>query len=54
MRPCLIRTYRDLFRNVGYQVNSEEVFHGTKNGVPIEMLITLLEKKTEETTPGGY
>ena len=54
MRPWLIRTYRDLFANVGYQVNSEEVFHGTKNGVPIEMLITLLEKKTEGTTPGGY
>ena len=54
MRPSLIRTYRDLFVNVGYQVNSEEVFHGTKNGVPIETLITLLEKKTEETTPGGY
>jgi SAM-dependent methyltransferase len=49
MRPSLIRTYRDLFVNVGYRVNAEEVFHGTKNGVPIEALITLFEKNTEET-----
>ena len=53
MRPSLIRTYRDLFVNVGYQVNNEEVFHGTKKGVEIQVLITLFEKKTEETPPGG-
>ena len=50
MHPCLIRTYRDLFVNVGYQIKSEEIFRGTKNGVGIEMLITLLEKMNEETT----
>jgi SAM-dependent methyltransferase len=49
MRPCLIRTYRDLFVNVGYQVKSEEIFRGTKNGVEIETLMTLFEKN-EETT----
>ena len=53
MRPSLIRTYRDLFVNVGYQVNAEEIFCGTKNGVEIQVLITLFEKKTEEPPPGG-
>ncbi len=54
MRPSLIRTYRDLFVNVGYQVNAEEIFHGRKNGLEIEVLITLFEKMNEDTTSGGY
>ena len=53
MRPSLIRTYRDLFVNVGYQVNAEEIFHGRKNGVEIEVLITLFEKMNEDTISGG-
>jgi SAM-dependent methyltransferase len=53
MRPSLIRTYRDLFVNVGYQVHAEEVFYGTKNGVEIQVLITLFEKKMEGATAGG-
>jgi SAM-dependent methyltransferase len=52
MRPGLIRTYRDLFVNVGYQVNAEEIFRGTKNGVDIEVLITLFGK-TEVGMSGG-
>jgi hypothetical protein len=47
MRPCLIRTYRDLFLNVGYQVKTEESFRGTKNDVEIEVLMTLFEKLRE-------
>lgn len=47
MRPALIRTYRDLFLNVGYQIRNEEIFHGIKNGVDIEALITLFEKINE-------
>jgi len=54
MRPCLIRTYRDLFLNVGYQVKTEEIFRGTKNGVGIEILMTLFEKMHEETTGSGF
>jgi SAM-dependent methyltransferase len=54
MRPCLIRTYRDLFSNVGYQVKTEEVFRGTKHGVGIEILMTLFEKTHEETTGSGF
>ena len=51
MRPWLIRTYRDLFVNVGYQVEMEESFRGTKNSVEIEMLITLFEKTHEDGYP---
>jgi SAM-dependent methyltransferase len=47
--PFLIRTYRDLFRNIGYQINSEETFAGIKNGVQIEVLITLFEKMNEQS-----
>jgi SAM-dependent methyltransferase len=54
MRPPLIHTYRDLFINVGYRIKTEETFRGTKNGVDIEVLITLFEKLNEKTpaTPG--
>ena len=44
MRPAIIRTYRDLFVNVGYSLTSEEVFQGTKNGVQFEVLMSLLGK----------
>jgi SAM-dependent methyltransferase len=44
MLPSLIRTYRDLFLNVGYRIKAEEMFNGIKNGVDIEALITLFEK----------
>jgi hypothetical protein len=49
--PCIIRTYRDLFRNVGYQVQSEHTFAGVKDQVPIEVLITLFARTDEERTP---
>ncbi|OGP73012.1 MAG: hypothetical protein A2W09_07415 [Deltaproteobacteria bacterium RBG_16_50_11] len=44
VRPWIIRTYRDLFLNAGFQAETEEVFKGTKNGVEIEVLISLLAK----------
>jgi SAM-dependent methyltransferase len=50
MRPPLIHTYRDLFINVGYRIKTEETFRGTKNGVDIDVLITLFEKLNEKTT----
>jgi hypothetical protein len=43
--PWLIRTYRDLFGNVGYDLVAEEVFRGTKHGVAIESLITVFTKQ---------
>ena len=48
--PFLIRTYRDLFRNIGYHINSEETFAGSKNSVEIEVLITLFEKMNEQSS----
>jgi len=42
--PYIIRTYRDLFLNVGYRLEAEEIFHGAKNGVDYDILISLFVK----------
>lgn len=47
--PLLIYTYRDLFLNVGYQLETEDRFRGTKNGVNFEILISLFVKTPEES-----
>jgi predicted TPR repeat methyltransferase len=44
LRPWLIRTYRDLFVNLGLRIEKEEVWTGVKNDVPFEVLITVFEK----------
>jgi hypothetical protein len=44
LRPWLIRTYRDLFINVGYRLATEETFAGAKDGADIEVLISLFGK----------
>jgi hypothetical protein len=38
-RPWLMRTYRDLFQNVGYALQVEAAFVGEKNGVTLEATI---------------
>jgi predicted TPR repeat methyltransferase len=43
-RPWIIRTYRDLFVNVGYRVERQEVSHGQKNDVELQALMTLFLK----------
>jgi len=43
-RPGVIRTYRDLFLNAGFQVEREEVFQGTKDGVPLGVLISVFQR----------
>jgi SAM-dependent methyltransferase len=48
--PWIIRTYHDLFVNVGYQRESEQIFRGTKDGANIEVLISVFAK-TEKTLP---
>jgi SAM-dependent methyltransferase len=55
LHPSIIRTYHNLFMNVGYNTRAEEVFRGRKNGVSIEVLITLFEKceMNERITGGG-
>ena len=44
LRPWIIRTYHDLFRNAGFAVQHDTVFRGVKNGADIEALITLAER----------
>ena len=41
LQPWIIDPYRDLFANVGYRLESEREFRGTKNGVELEVLISL-------------
>jgi SAM-dependent methyltransferase len=45
LSPWIIRTYEDLFLNVGYRLESHEIFTGTKNGVDLEVLISVFVKK---------
>ena len=42
--PPIIRTYRDLFVNVGFTVAGEPTFRGVKDGVALEVLTSLFEK----------
>ena len=41
LRPWLIDTYRDLFRNVGFGLEREEVFSGLKDGIDMKVLMSL-------------
>jgi hypothetical protein len=43
MRPWLIRTYRDLFRNVGYRLAREDIFRGIKNDTQMNVLVSVFE-----------
>jgi SAM-dependent methyltransferase len=43
-RPWVIRTYRDLFANVGYELEAEEVFQGTKDETPVDVLMSLFQR----------
>jgi len=49
IRPWLIRAYHDLFWNVGYRLETEEVFRGSKEGVDIDVLISLFLKDSNGT-----
>ena len=48
--PYITYTYRDLFLNVGYQLETEEIFRGTKNSVDYDILISLFRKPAEAST----
>jgi SAM-dependent methyltransferase len=47
--PWIIRTYRDLFLNVGYRLKHEENFRGSKNNVELDVLISLFRKPSDPT-----
>src|SRR5262249_55664489 len=42
--PWIIRSYRDVLRNVGYALITEDIFCAQKNRVAIEVLIDLFTK----------
>lgn len=42
--PSIIRTYRDLMLNVGYRLEHEEYFEGSKDDTRLEVLISLFCK----------
>jgi 2-polyprenyl-3-methyl-5-hydroxy-6-metoxy-1,4-benzoquinol methylase len=44
LRPWIIRTYHDLFRNAGFAVIGESMYRGRKNGVDIEAMLGLYER----------
>ena len=48
MLPWLIRSYRDLFVNVGYTIERDEIFRGRKHDTEIEVMITLMTKGDHE------
>jgi predicted TPR repeat methyltransferase len=52
LRPWIIRTYRDLFVNVGYTIEAEEFYKAAKKGVDFEVLMTLYRKLPEEKSTG--
>jgi SAM-dependent methyltransferase len=48
--PWIIRTYRDLFVNVGYRLEHEENFRGSKDAVELDVLISLFRKNSNPTS----
>jgi SAM-dependent methyltransferase len=42
--PCVINTYHDLFLNAGYRIDAEEIFRGEKNGVSLDVRMSLYQK----------
>ena len=51
--PWLIRTYGSLLHNVGFHLETEEIFRGTKHGVTIEVLMSLFSKRAELVSNGA-
>ena len=43
-RPWILRTYRDLFVNVGYALRVEDTFKGVKNDVELQATTCVFEK----------
>jgi 2-polyprenyl-3-methyl-5-hydroxy-6-metoxy-1,4-benzoquinol methylase len=53
LRPSIIRTYRDLFLNVGYEVSAEKSFPGEKHGVQLELVFSLLRRAGGSSKPAA-
>lgn len=46
MLSCIVATYHDLFLNVGFQADAQEIFRGQKNGVSLDVVISRYRKPT--------
>jgi SAM-dependent methyltransferase len=46
MRPWVIRTYRDLFLNVGYRLEKEEIFPANYRGIGFQVMASCFVKLT--------
>jgi SAM-dependent methyltransferase len=44
LRPWLIDTYRDLVRNIGFQLDREEIYCNLKDGVEMKVLMSLFRR----------
>lgn len=53
LRPWVIRTYHDLFRNVGYRVDGEEMLSGVKDGIGLETLVSLCRRPADSRSPAS-
>ena len=51
LSPWIIRTYRDLFVNVGYEIEAEKILTGAKDGVCLEVLTSLFCKREAPIAP---
>lgn len=51
LRPSIIRTYRDLFLNVGYELKAEKIVQAEKHGVPLEILMSLFCRTEPHVAP---
>jgi SAM-dependent methyltransferase len=45
--PWLIATYKDLFLNIGFELEVEELFSGRKNDVKFDVLMSLFRKSAK-------
>jgi SAM-dependent methyltransferase len=50
LRPWLIDTYRDLVRNIGFQLDREEIYCDVKDGVDMKVLMSLF-RRVSRTSP---
>lgn len=53
LRPWMVHTYRDLFRNVGFELETEETFRAKKDGEEVESLISLFRRPGALTSPAS-
>jgi SAM-dependent methyltransferase len=52
--PAVINTYHDLFPNVGYRTDAEGIFRGEKNGVSLDVVISLYQKPADTVRNGEH